>query len=76
MQVESVLYVCVCVCVCVYNLWIHDRKHSDVKKHVCVCSVIKSCLTLCNPMDFSSPGSSVDWDSLGKNTGVGCYFLL
>ena len=26
----------VCVCVCVYNLWIHDRKHSDVKKHVCV----------------------------------------
>ena len=28
----------------------------------------------CNPMDSSLPGSSPH--SLGKNTGVGCYFLL
>ena len=30
-------------------------------------------LTLCDPMDsrFLCP-----WDSLGKNTGVGCHFLL
>ena len=26
---------------------------------VCACSVIQSCLTLCNPMDCSPPGSSV-----------------
>ena len=26
---------------------------------VCVCSVAKSCPTLCNPMDCSPPGSSV-----------------
>ena len=32
----------------------------------------ESGLTLCNPMDCSSPGSSVH----GKNTGVGCHFLL
>ena len=31
-----------------------------------------SCPTLCNPMDCSPPGSSVQ----GKNTGVGCHFLL
>ena len=27
-------------------------------------------------MDCSLPGSSVHEDSLGKNTGVGCQFLL
>ena len=25
---------------------------------VCVCSVTQSCLTLCDPMDYSPPGSS------------------
>ena len=32
--------------------------------------VTQSCLTLCNPMDCSPPGSSVHGDSLGKNAGV------
>ena len=41
-----------------------------------VCLVTKSCLTLCNPMDCSLPGSSVHGDSPGKNTGVGCHVLL
>ena len=31
---------------------------------------LQSCLTLCDPI-YSSPQ-----DSLGKNTGVGCHFLL
>ena len=35
-----------------------------------------SCLTLCSPMDCSPPGSSVQGDSPGKNTGVGCHALL
>ena len=34
--------------------------------------VTQSCPTLCNPMDCSSPGSSVHGDSQGKNTRVGC----
>ena len=43
---------------------------------VCVCVLVaQSCLTLCNPMDCSPLGSSV-WNSPGKNTGVGCHFLL
>ena len=35
----------------------------------------QSCLTLCDPIDGSLPGSC-PWDSPGKNTGVGCHFLL
>ena len=38
------------------------------------CYITKSCLTLCNPMGGSPPGCP--WDSLDKNTGVGCCFLL
>ena len=33
-------------------------------------------LTLCNPMDYSPPGSSIHGDSPGKNAGVGCHALL
>ena len=36
----------------------------------------QSCPTLCNPIDSSPPGSPRSWDSPGKNTGVGCHFLL
>ena len=41
-----------------------------------VCSVAQQCLTRCDPMDCSPPGSSVHGDSPGKNTGVGCHALL
>ena len=33
---------------------------------------LQSCLTLCDPIG----GSPRPWDSPGKNTGVGCHFLL
>ena len=33
-------------------------------------------LILCEPVDYSLPGSSHPWDSLGRNIGVGCYALL
>ena len=36
----------------------------------------QSCLTLCDPLDCTPPGSSVHGDSPGKNTGVGCHALL
>ena len=35
----------------------------------------QSCPTLWDPIDGSPPGSH-PWDSPGKNTGVGCHFLL
>ena len=37
---------------------------------------LQSCPTLCDPIDGSPPGSPVPGDSPGKNTGVGCHFLL
>ena len=45
-------------------------------KDVLLCLAAQSCLTLCDPMDCSPPGSSVQEDSPGKNTGVGSLFLL
>ena len=36
---------------------------------------LQSCLTLCDIIDGIPPGSR-PWDSPGKNTGVGCHFLL
>ena len=41
-----------------------------------LCLVAQSCLTICDPMDCSPPGSSVHAGSLSKNTGVGCHSLL
>ena len=41
-----------------------------------LCLVAQSCLTLCDPMDCSPPGSSIHGDSPGKDTGVGCPALL
>ena len=41
-----------------------------------LCLVVPLCLTLCNPIDCSPPGTSVHRDSPGKNTGVSCQVLL
>ena len=38
--------------------------------------VAQSCLTLCDPMNCSLPGSSVHGESPGKKTGVGFHALL
>ena len=37
---------------------------------------LKSCPTLCDPVDGSPPGSSVPGNSPAKNTGGGCHALL
>ena len=41
-----------------------------------MCSVTQSYLSLCDPMDYSLPSSSVHGDSPGKNTEVGSRSLL
>jgi len=38
-----------------------------------LCWVAQSCSTLCDPKDWSLPGSSVHGDSPVKNAGVGCH---
>ena len=45
-------------------------------KYCVMCSVAQSRTALCNPMDFSSPHSSVHGDSPGTDNGVGCRFLF
>ena len=62
---------------CQVNAYIH--KHAtNYRQRLCalLCLVTQLCLTLCDPMDCSPPGSSVHGDSPGKNTGVGCHALL
>ena len=41
---------------------------------MCVCAQL--CPSLCNPRDCSPLGSSVQGITHGRNTGVGCHFLL
>ena len=41
-----------------------------------LCLVAQLRLTVCNPMDCTLPGSSVQGDSPGKHTEVGCHALL
>ena len=37
---------------------------------------LQSCPTLCDPIDCKPTRLPRPWDSPGKNTGVGCHFLL
>ena len=41
-----------------------------------LCLLTQSRPTLHDPIDCSPPGSFVHVDSPGKNTGLGCHFLL
>ena len=53
-------------------------QESSIETYTCVLSAksLQLCLTLCNPMDCSLPGSLCPWNSPGQNTGVGCHSLL
>ena len=53
------------------NGWVHVRSPWALYPSA-LCLVDQSCLTLCDPMDCSPPGSSVHGDSPAKNTEVGC----
>ena len=41
-----------------------------------LCLEAQLCPTLCDPVDYSPPGSSVHEDSPGKNSSVSCCALL
>ena len=51
-----------------FNLQSNDKAH--------VYSVTQSCPTLCDPMDCSPARLLCPWDFSGRNTEVGCHFLL
>ena len=42
---------------------------------ICRCCLVANlCPTLCDPMDCSPPGSTIQLDFPGKDTGEGCHF--
>ena len=51
---------------------------SDFSLSCCAAAAksLQSCPTLCDPIDGSPLRRLRLWDSPGKNTGVGCHFLL
>ena len=54
-----------------------EYRNINLSEKLCaMCLVAQSWLTLCDPMDYSLPSSSVHGNSSGKNTGVGCHVLL
>ena len=57
--------------------WGGINQEFGINRHCAVlCLVVQSCLTLCNPVDYSPPGPSVHGASPGKKTRVGCHALL
>ena len=63
---------------CIKSPWVGSHTPRTAPRRVCCCSVTKSCLTVCNPMECSPPGPSVYGilENTGENTEVGCHFLL
>ena len=62
-----------CVCARAHT---HTHTHAILNTlYLCVC-VHQSCLTLCNSMNRSLPGSPVCAIFPGKKAGMDCYFLL
>ena len=53
--------------------WEHKSEKKQIRKHYLL---IFHHEYSCGPMDCSPPGSSVHGIFSGKNTGVGCHFLL
>ena len=48
------------------------RKHS----FAVAAKLLQLCLTLCDPIRWQPTTLRCPWDSPGRNTGVGCHFLL
>ena len=61
-------------CTCGRSIGKHPEGRGIPRSQVAAKS-LQSCPTLCDSIDGSPPGSR-PWDSPGKNTGVGCHFLL
>ena len=53
-----------------------QTKYSLSAAAVAAAKSLQSCPTLCDPIDRQPNRLHGSWDSPGKNTGVGCHFLL
>ena len=59
-----------------YSLRLRFLGWLDTAAAAAAAESLQSCLTLCDPIDGSAPGSPIPGILQGKNTGVGCHFLL
>ena len=65
------------VCLHCRNICLGLLPFFDTELHVpCHAKSLQLCPTLCDSTDCHPQNSSVRGDSPGKNTGVGCHFLL
>ena len=65
--------------ICLYLFITHTQRHILLLLFSAAAAAAKSlqsCPILCNPPRRQSPRLPRPWDSPGKNTGVGCHFLL
>ena len=58
-----------------WNAQVESQEREQVTLAAAAAKLLQSCPTLCDPVD-GSPLLRRPWDSPGKNTGVGCHFLL
>ena len=58
--------------------WIKKMRYLYIMEYSAAAAAksLQLCPTLCDPIDGSPPGSPHPWVSLGKNTCMGCHFLL
>ena len=65
--------------VCLFFLFPGKMEENELlfKSAAAAAKLLQSCLSLCDPRDGRQPTRLPrPWDSPGKNTGVGCHFLL
>ena len=56
---------------------LHTKRCLQYRMCIRACKLsLQSYPTLCHPVNYNPPGSSVYGDSPGKNAGVGCHFFL
>ena len=63
-----------CICTADSFCWTAETNTTLLKQLHCL--VAKSCLTFLRPHGLQSTRLLCPWDFPGKNTGVGCHFLL
>ena len=56
-----------------YELWEAGGEIKGSNRHA---QLLQLCLTPCDPVDCSPPSLLCPWDFSGKDTGVGCHFVL
>ena len=73
-----VICICICICICMHiyaYIYACQGKMTRIWTATAAKS-LQSCPTLVRPHRQQSIRLPCPWDSLGKNTGVGCHFLL